>query len=59
MSGCSFVVFGAGAVGISGLLLVESRLSLAKELGATRIIIGNDADLVGNIKSITSATQGA
>jgi len=68
----SFVVFGAGAVGLSGLIaakniganpiiavdLVESRLELAKELGATHTFKGDDKNLAEEIRKITAATGG-
>ncbi|OTG80328.1 NAD(P)-dependent alcohol dehydrogenase [Acinetobacter sp. ANC 4648] len=63
----SFVTFGAGAVGLSALLaakicgattiiavdIVESRLELAKELGATHVINSKNVDSVQAIKDIT------
>lgn len=63
----SFVTFGAGAVGLSALLaaklcgattiiavdVVESRLELAKQLGATHVINGKSQDSVTQIKDIT------
>lgn len=63
----SFVTFGAGAVGLSALLaakicgattiiavdIIESRLELAKELGATHVINSKLADPVETIKNIT------
>lgn len=63
----SFVTFGAGAVGLSALLaakicgattiiavdIVESRLELAKELGATHVINSKETDPVEAIKEIT------
>ncbi|MFE5375796.1 NAD(P)-dependent alcohol dehydrogenase [Streptomyces mirabilis] len=63
----SFVVFGAGAVGMSALLaarvancspviavdIVDSRLELAKELGATHVINSRSEDVVERIKAIT------
>ena len=65
--GSSFVAFGAGAVGLSAVLaarvagcttivavdLVESRLALAKELGATHTVNGRDADVIQQLKAIT------
>ncbi|RNL62861.1 NAD(P)-dependent alcohol dehydrogenase [Nocardioides marmoriginsengisoli] len=61
--GQSIVVFGAGAVGLAAVMaakmagakdivavdLHKSRLTIAKELGATRTIVGTDADLVAKI----------
>lgn len=66
-AGSSFVVFGAGAVGLSALLaavvancstiiavdLVDSRLELARELGATHTVNGGKEDAVARIKEIT------
>lgn len=66
--GSSFVTWGAGAVGLSGLLaaklcsaatiiavdIVDSRLELAKELGATHVINSKDEDAVEAIKDITN-----
>ncbi|WP_413364301.1 NAD(P)-dependent alcohol dehydrogenase [Lysinibacillus sp. 3P01SB] len=65
--GNSFVVFGTGAVGLSGLLAAkiagcypiiavdihDSRLELAKELGATHTINSKNEDPVEKIKEIT------
>ncbi|HCX63685.1 MAG TPA: hypothetical protein DHN33_00545, partial [Eubacteriaceae bacterium] len=66
--GSAFAVFGCGAVGLSALMAaklsgcstiigvdtVESRLELAKELGATHVINGKTCpDVVGEIKRIT------
>ncbi|KKB33865.1 NAD(P)-dependent alcohol dehydrogenase [Bacillus thermotolerans] len=65
--GDSLVVFGAGAVGLSGLLAAkiagchpiiavdihDSRLELAKELGATHTINSKNEDPVERIKEIT------
>lgn len=66
-AGGSFVVFGAGAVGLSALMgavanrvgtiiavdMVDSRLELAKELGATHVINGGTEDAVERILEIT------
>ncbi|AZB91304.1 MULTISPECIES: NAD(P)-dependent alcohol dehydrogenase [Acinetobacter calcoaceticus/baumannii complex] len=63
----SFVTWGAGAVGLSALLaakvcgattiiavdIVESRLTLAKELGATHVINSKVQDPIEAIKEIT------
>lgn len=63
----SFVIWGAGAVGLSALLaakvcgasiiiavdIVESRLELAKQLGATHVINSKTQDPVAVIKEIT------
>ncbi|WP_373453622.1 zinc-binding dehydrogenase [Paucisalibacillus globulus] len=65
--GNSIVVFGTGAVGLSGMLAAkiagcypiiavdihDSRLKLAKELGATHIINSKSEDPVEKIKEIT------
>jgi aryl-alcohol dehydrogenase len=65
--GDSFVVFGCGAVGMTALImaknagcsevigvdLAESRLELAKELGATHVINGQAGETVAEIKRIT------
>ncbi|PNP79753.1 hypothetical protein FNYG_06846 [Fusarium nygamai] len=70
--GTSFAVFGAGAVGLSAIIaaknlgagpivavdLIDSRLELAKKLGATHVFNGKDPDLVGAVKSIASANSG-
>lgn len=64
----SFVIWGAGAVGLSALLaakicgasiiiavdIVESRLVLAKQLGATHTINSKEQDPVSVIKAITN-----
>ncbi|KUO75851.1 MAG: aryl-alcohol dehydrogenase [Desulfosporosinus sp. BRH_c37] len=67
-AGSSIVIFGCGAVGLSALMaakiagcsiiigvdVVPSRLELAKELGATQVINGNDVeDTVAEITKIT------
>jgi aryl-alcohol dehydrogenase len=66
-SGHSFAVFGAGAVGLSAVMAArimgattifavdinDSRLKLAKELGATHIVNGKQKDAVKEIKAIT------
>lgn len=63
----SFVTFGAGAVGLSALLaakicgattiiavdIIDSRLKLAKELGATHVINSKSEDPVEVIRNIT------
>lgn len=63
----SIVIAGTGAVGLSGLMaaaasgagtiiavdIVEERLRLAKELGATHTIDGKDEDQVEQIRDIT------
>ena len=65
--GDSFVVFGCGSVGLAALImaknagcseiigvdLFESRLELAKELGATHVINGKAGDTVAEVKKIT------
>lgn len=67
--GKSFVVFGTGSVGLSAVMAArvqgadtiiavdmhESRLALAKELGATHGINGRSDDVVAQIKAITGA----
>ena len=66
-AGSSIVVFGTGAVGCSALLaavvancttivmvdIVQSRLELALELGATHIVNSRDEDAVEAVKRIT------
>jgi aryl-alcohol dehydrogenase len=66
-AGSSIVIFGAGAVGLSGLLAAiiancttiiavdvhESRLAFARELGATHTINAAKADVVQEIATIT------
>ncbi|WP_033541255.1 NAD(P)-dependent alcohol dehydrogenase [Planococcus sp. CAU13] len=66
-AGDSFVVFGTGAVGLSGLLAAkiagcypiiavdihDNRLELAKELGATHTINSKNEDPAEKIKEIT------
>ncbi|KEQ68111.1 NAD(P)-binding protein [Aureobasidium namibiae CBS 147.97] len=68
----SFAVIGAGAVGLSGLMaaksrgagtiiaidLLESKLELAKELGATHVFNGKDPELVEKIVDLTPKTGG-
>jgi aryl-alcohol dehydrogenase len=63
----SIVIAGTGAVGLSGLMaaaaagvgtiiavdIVEERLELAKELGATHTINGKDEDQVEQIRDLT------
>jgi aryl-alcohol dehydrogenase len=63
----SIVIAGTGAVGLSGLMaaaasgigtiiavdIVEERLGLAEELGATHTINGNDEDQVEQIRDLT------
>lgn len=70
-AGSSIVIFGSGAVGMSGLLaaviancttiiavdIVDSRLARAKELGATHTINSKNEDAVAKIRQITG--QGA
>lgn len=65
--GSSFVVFGAGAVGLAAVMaaravgattiiaadVVPSRLDIATELGATHVINNRDQDPVAEVKSIT------
>lgn len=66
-AGSSIVIFGAGAVGLSGLLAAmvakcttiiavdihDSRLDFARELGATHVINGLREDVVSRIQEIT------
>ncbi|WP_018501779.1 NAD(P)-dependent alcohol dehydrogenase [Parafrankia discariae] len=66
-AGASFVVFGAGAVGMAAILaartvgaspivavdLHQHRLELARELGATHALDGTDPDLVPRIRDLT------
>lgn len=66
-AGSSIVIFGAGAVGLSGLLAAviagcttiiavdvhDSRLAFARELGATHTINASTQDAVAEIKKIT------
>ena len=66
-AGTSIAVFGAGSVGLSAVMAArvvgcttiavvdinESRLALAKELGATRVINGASQDAVKEIQAIT------
>lgn len=65
--GSSVAVFGVGGVGMSAIMaakirnaeiiiavdLQQSRLDLAKQLGATHTLIGTDAELVDKIRKIT------
>ncbi|MFG1998525.1 NAD(P)-dependent alcohol dehydrogenase [Spirillospora sp. NPDC048911] len=65
-AGDTIAIFGAGAVGLAGVMaahvagattivavdLHESRLDLARELGATHTLNGADADLSGQIRGI-------
>lgn len=64
----SLVVYGAGAVGLSAVMAAKiagcqhiiavdvhnSRLALAKELGASHTLNGKDGDIVAQIKRITA-----
>lgn len=66
-AGSSIAIFGAGAVGLSAVMaanivgcttiividLKESRLELARELGATHTINGGEQDAVEEIRAIT------
>ena len=66
-AGSSIVIFGAGAVGLSGLLgaviancttiiavdVHDSRLDFARELGATHVINGAKEDVVARVQEIT------
>lgn len=65
--GSSFVVFGAGSVGLSAIMaakvqkaainiavdIKEDRLEMAKELGATHVINSSKEDALAKIKEIT------
>lgn len=65
--GSSIAVFGTGAVGLSAIMAAkivgckniiavdihDSRLELAKDLGATHIINGRNVEVVGEIKKLT------
>lgn len=65
--GSSIVVYGAGAVGLSAVMAAkiigckhiiavdvhESRLTLAKELGATHVFNGDKVDVVAQVKQLT------
>ncbi len=69
--GKSFVVFGAGSVGLSAVMgavvqgattiiavdMHDSRLALAKELGATHTINASSADVVGQIHALTGGVN--
>lgn len=66
-AGKSVAIFGVGSVGMSAVMaaklrgakeiivvdLQQSRLDLAKELGATTTILGNDPELVAKVKQIS------
>ncbi|XRQ06758.1 NAD(P)-dependent alcohol dehydrogenase [Actinomadura welshii] len=66
-AGDSIAIFGAGAVGLAAVMaarvagaavivavdLHESRLDLARELGATHVLNGADEDLAGQIRAIS------
>lgn len=66
--GTSIAIFGCGGVGMSAIMaaaiagcttiigvdVVPSRLSLAKELGATHVINSNETDPIAEIKRITN-----
>lgn len=70
--GSSLAVFGTGAVGLAGLMAAsiagcdkiiavdihDSRLELAKEVGATHVINSRNVDVIEKIKEITGG-QGA
>jgi aryl-alcohol dehydrogenase len=65
-AGDSFAVFGAGTVGLAGLMaaklagcdpiiavdVFDNRLALARELGATHVVRARDADVAGEIRRI-------
>ncbi|TDC58166.1 NAD(P)-dependent alcohol dehydrogenase [Actinomadura sp. KC345] len=66
-AGDSIAIFGAGAVGLSAVMaarvagattivavdLHESRLDLARDLGATHVLNGADDDIAGQIRAIS------
>jgi Zn-dependent alcohol dehydrogenase len=66
-AGKTVAIFGVGSVGMSAVMaakirgaqeiiaidLNQSRLDLAKSLGATSTILGNDADIISKIKEIS------
>jgi aryl-alcohol dehydrogenase len=67
--GSSLVIFGAGAVGLAGVMaaarftpasviiavdIVDAKLELAKELGATHAINSKGVNVVDEIKSLTN-----
>lgn len=66
--GSSIAIFGAGAVGLSGVMVAsqlgcenviaidinQERLNLAKELGATHVLNGKEVDAVEEISKITN-----
>lgn len=66
--GSSIVIYGCGAVGLSALMAAkiagckhiiavdvhDSRLELAKELGATHTLNGKNVDVVAEVKAITN-----
>jgi aryl-alcohol dehydrogenase len=66
-AGSSFVVFGAGAVGLSAVMaakvagattviavdLNDARLALAEELGATHIVNAANTDALGQVYAVT------
>ncbi|WP_372965005.1 NAD(P)-dependent alcohol dehydrogenase [Marinobacter sp.] len=65
--GSSIVIYGAGAVGLSAVMAArivgcehiiavdvhDSRLALAKELGATHVFNGKNVDVVAEVKTLT------
>ncbi|QUG41174.1 NAD(P)-dependent alcohol dehydrogenase [Psychrobacillus sp. INOP01] len=66
--GSSIVIYGSGAVGLSAIMAAkivgckhiiavdvhDSRLELAKELGATHTLNGRNVDVVAEVKAITN-----
>jgi Zn-dependent alcohol dehydrogenases, class III len=66
--GSSLVVYGCGAVGLSAIMAAkiagcqhiiavdvhESRLALAKELGATAVLNGREVDTVAEVRALTN-----
>tara|TARA_R110001592_G_scaffold190887_1_gene436932 strand:+ start:5870 stop:6976 length:1107 start_codon:yes stop_codon:yes gene_type:complete len=70
-AGSSIVVFGAGTVGMSAIMAAKlagcgtivavdinpERLELAKELGATHVVNGKDADAVEFVQALTKGAD--
>lgn len=64
--GKTVAVFGVGSVGMSAIMaakirgakeiiavdIQQSRLDLAKKLGATQVVLGNDLDLIAKIQKV-------
>ena len=67
-AGSSIAIFGAGAVGLSAVMaaatagcatilvvdVLDSRLALAKELGATAVVNGRDTDAVAAVRAASA-----